>query len=60
MPFKSKAQNAWGHTKAGMKALGGKKKVEEWESKTNYKTLPKKAKVGTSRGLPVPPCLKGK
>lgn len=42
MPFKSQAQNSWAHTPAGMKALGGKKKVEEWEASTNYKNLPKR------------------
>ncbi len=32
MPIRSKAQNAWAHTPAGLKALGGKKKVKkEWE-----------------------------
>lgn len=42
MPWKSKAQAAWGHTKAGIKALGGKKKVQEWDNKTKGKSLPKK------------------
>lgn len=42
MPFESEAQNAWAHTPAGMKALGGPAKVREWESATNYKTLPKR------------------
>lgn len=40
MPFESKAQNAWAHTPAGTKALGGKKKVKEWEKSTNYDSLP--------------------
>jgi len=40
MPFKSSAQNAWAHTPAGTKALGGKKKVKEWESATDYESLP--------------------
>lgn len=42
--FKSKAQNAWAHTPAGTKALGGKKKVKEWESKTDYENLPEHVK----------------
>jgi hypothetical protein len=42
MPFVSKAQNAWGHTSAGVKALGGASKVKEWESSTDYSSLPKK------------------
>lgn len=40
MPFKSTAQNAWAYTPEGTKALGGKKKLKEWESSTNYDSLP--------------------
>ena len=40
MPFESKAQNAWAHTPAGTKALGGKAKVKEWERATDYSDLP--------------------
>ncbi len=40
MPFLSKAQNAWGHTPAGEKALGGSGKVKEWEGATDYSKLP--------------------
>ena len=47
MPFESKAQNAWAHTPAGTKALGGKKKVKEWESATDYSHLPEKVKPRT-------------
>lgn len=43
MPFKSKAQNAWAHTAAGKKALGGDKKVKEWEKSTDYDNLPERA-----------------
>ena len=50
MPFKSKAQNAWAHTPAGIKALGGKAKVKEWESATNYSKLPEKVKPPRKRG----------
>jgi len=42
MPFKSKAQNAWAHTSEGEEKLGGKEAVKEWESETNYSTLPDK------------------
>jgi hypothetical protein len=42
MPFVSKKQNAWAHTKNGTKALGGKAKVKEWESATDYKNIPTK------------------
>jgi hypothetical protein len=51
MPFKSKAQNAWAHTPAGTKALGGKSAVKEWESATNYSSLPAKVKPARKRGL---------
>lgn len=40
MPYKSKAQAAWAHTKAGTKALGGKAKVREWDRATKGKKLP--------------------
>lgn len=40
MPFKSKKQEAWAHTAAGQKALGGKKNVQEWQDATNQATLP--------------------
>lgn len=42
VPFLSKAQSRWGHSPAGVKALGGKAKVKEWESATNYSKLPAK------------------
>lgn len=41
MPFKSEAQRKWAYTKEGMKALGGKEKVSEWERATGDKDLPK-------------------
>ena len=44
MPFVSKAQNAWGHTPSGIRALGGEKKVKEWERSTDYSLLPEKKK----------------
>lgn len=43
MPFKSEAQRRWAYTKAGEKALGGKKAVAEWERATGDKKLPKRA-----------------
>jgi hypothetical protein len=46
MPWKSKKQRAWGHTPAGIKALGGKKAVEEWDKATKGKKLPKRVKKG--------------
>lgn len=45
MPYKSKSQQRWAHTPAGIKALGGKKNVEEWDKETkSYKKLPEKVK----------------
>lgn len=43
MPFKSEAQRRWAYTKAGTKALGGKKAVAEWQKATGDKKLPKYA-----------------
>jgi len=40
MPWKSEAQRRWGHTSAGMKALGGKKKVAEWDRESKGKSRP--------------------
>lgn len=34
MPWKSNKQAAWGHSPAGVKALGGTAKVKEWDSAT--------------------------
>ena len=44
MPYKSKRQRRWAHTKAGIKALGGKAKVAEWDSASKGMKLPEKAK----------------
>ena len=43
MPWKSDAQRRWGHTAAGMKALG-KKGVEEFDKASKGKLLPEKAR----------------
>jgi hypothetical protein len=42
MPFVSKAQQRWGHTAEGEKALGGPSAVKEWDSATNEKSIPQK------------------
>ena len=48
MPWLSKKQAAWGHSPAGVKALGGKAAVSEWDSATPKGSLPDKVpKVGT-------------
>lgn len=44
MPWKSKKQRAWGHSPEGIKALGGKKAVEEWDKATKGKKLSKRVK----------------
>jgi hypothetical protein len=44
MPYKSKAQERWAHTEEGTKALGGKKKVKEWDDSSKGKKLPEKKK----------------
>lgn len=46
MPYVSEAQRKWAHTKAGTKALGGKKAVAEWDKTTGNKKLPKRVKKG--------------
>ena len=43
MPWKSVAQRKWGNSPAGIKALGGKKAVAEWNTATGDKKLPKYA-----------------
>lgn len=43
MPFVSKKQQVWGNSPAGIKALGGKKNVAEWNRATEGKKLPKVA-----------------
>ena len=43
MPWKSVAQARWGHSPAGLKALGGKAAVSEWDAATPKGSLPKKA-----------------
>lgn len=44
MPYRSKAQKRWAHTPEGLKALGGKKGVAEWDKASKGKKLPARAK----------------
>ena len=44
MPYSSLQQMKWAHTTAGTKALGGAKKVAEWDKETKGMKLPKYAK----------------
>lgn len=46
MPWKSERQRAWGHSKEGIKALGGKKALAEWDKATGDRKLPKRVKKG--------------
>lgn len=46
-PWESKAQARWGHSPAGVKALGGKKNVAEWDASTKGLKLP--ARVGKKK-----------
>jgi hypothetical protein len=45
MPFASKAQQRFLH--ANPEKVGGEKKLAEWDSSTNFKTLPEKKKKFT-------------
>jgi len=42
MPWRSVQQARWGHSPAGLKALGGKEAVHEWDRATRGKKIPKK------------------
>jgi len=44
MPYRSEAQRRWAHTTAGTKALGGKRKVKEWDKLSKGKKLKKRVK----------------
>lgn len=50
MPWLSRKQQKWGHSPSGVKALGGESSVKEWDSKTDFKSLPEK-KESQGRGL---------
>ncbi len=45
MPYKSEAQRKWAHTKAGVKALGGKSRVAEWDSSSKGRKRPSRVKA---------------
>ena len=49
MPYKSKAQAAWAHSKSGLKALGGAAKVAEWDNASRGMKLPVRSKA--ARGI---------
>ena len=42
MPFVSRQQQKWAHTKTGEKALGGPAKMQEWDQASKGLKLPDK------------------
>jgi len=50
MPYKSDAQRRWAHTKRGVKALGGKAKVAEWDAASKGMKLPARKRPYRLRG----------
>jgi len=58
MPWKSKAQARWGHSASGVKALGGKTAVAEWDAATPKGSLPEKK--GSLRAAARKPKLRGR
>ncbi len=59
MPFKSKAQQRWGHSPSGQKALGGPDVVSEWDQSTDFGSLPEKAEGVLSKALKRKPSAPG-
>jgi hypothetical protein len=53
MPYRSLAQERWGHTPEGQKALGGPAAVHEWDSATKGKHLPERVNSYANGGLVV-------
>jgi hypothetical protein len=49
MPYASDAQRRWAHTATGIKALGGKAKVHEWDQASKGKKLPERVKQSTEQ-----------
>lgn len=45
MPWKSDQQRKWGHTLNGIKALGGKNKINEWDNASIGMKLPEIVKA---------------
>ena len=47
MPFSSRAQQRWGHSPSGVRALGGDDKVKQWDDATpDFNALPERAGEG--------------
>ena len=57
MPFKSKKQQRWAHTKEGLRKLGGPKKVAEQSAAEPFGAPAKKKRPGLKRSRHRPkPC----
>lgn len=52
MAWASDAQRRWGHTAAGLKALGGAGNVAEWDSASKGMNLPQRVGTGMSKIAP--------
>ena len=52
MPFHSKAQQRWGFSASGQKALKGK--ASEWAAQTDEGSLPERVGSPKSKGLRMP------
>jgi hypothetical protein len=50
MPWKSVQQAKWGHSPAGLKALGGKSAVSEWDAATPKGSLPARKGLPKKKG----------
>lgn len=50
MPFVSRAQERWGHTPAGEKALGGAANVHEWDQATKGRNIPERVSTHANGG----------
>lgn len=55
MPWVSAKEQRWGHSKAGLKALGGPAKVSEWDAATDFSNLPEKTPKKNTMGMKKPP-----
>jgi hypothetical protein len=51
MPWQSKQQAAWGHSQAGLKALGGASKVAEWDAATPKGSLPQRKEGALGKAM---------
>jgi len=50
MPYASDAQRRWAHTKRGKRALGGARKVREWDAASEGLSLPERVRPRRRKG----------